>query len=229
MCYSVESSAKTTIYSLIAIIVLLQSNVPHFQWFGIVLIGWCSMQFAELLLWLTNPRKGCTDMNKLITVTLVPLILSVQAVVPAVGSFFVKPWSQCSQSRRYFIVLYSILSMLILLIYFYGSPDKYCTTVTPKGHLDWWVSKWPGPEFKQFPRLVAITLWSIIIVIPFIVLWNISYKAVIALCVLPIFGYFYGFTTDSSGSIWCHYASFTSIVSLLMYGLYKFNIYNILK
>ena len=71
-------------------------------------IGWCSMQFAELLLWLTNPRKGCTDMNKLITVTLVPLILSVQAVVPAVGSFFVKPWSQCSQSRRYFIVFYFI-------------------------------------------------------------------------------------------------------------------------
>ena len=71
-------------------------------------IGWCSMQFAELLLWLTNPRKGCTDMNKLITVTLVPLILSVQAVVPAVGSFFVKPWSQCSQSRQYFIVFYFI-------------------------------------------------------------------------------------------------------------------------
>lgn len=228
MCYSVESSAKTTLYSLIAIVILLSSGVPHFEWFGIVLIGWCSMQFAELLLWLTEPRKGCTIANKLITVTLIPLILCLQGVAPVLGSFFVKPWSQCSQTRRLFIVGYSILSVLAALIYFYGSPVKYCTTVTPKGHLDWFISEWKSGELG-IPRLFAITMWQIIIVIPFIWLWDVSYKAVFAFTILPLFGYFYGFTTDSSGSIWCHYASFTSIVSLVMYGLYKFNIYNILK
>jgi len=228
MCYSVESSAKITIYSLIAILVLLQSNIPHFQWLGVVLIGWCSMQFAEFLLWLTEPRKHCSKMNKLITVTLVPLILSIQAAAPAVGSFFVKPWSQCTQSRRYFIVAYSIVSMLLLFNYFYGSPVKYCTTVTPQGHLDWFVSNWTNFE-ARIPRIVAITLWQIIIVVPFFVLWDASFKAIFAFSALPLIGYFYGFTTDSSGSIWCHYASFTSIVSLIMYGLYKFNIYNVLK
>lgn len=228
MCYSVESSAKTTLYSLIAIIVLLTSGVPHFQWLGVVLVGWCSMQFAELLLWLTNPRKGCSAANKLITVSLIPFILCLQGICPAIGSFFVKPWSLCNQSQRIFIMAYCVLSVLFVLFYFYGSPVKYCTTVTSRGHLDWFVSEWSNIELGV-KRLFAITVWQIIIIIPFLVLWNISYKAVFAFCILPLFGYFYGFTTDSNGSIWCHYASFTSIVSLVMYGLYKYNIYNILK
>ena len=228
MCYSVESSLKNSIYALISIIVLLQSNVSHFQWLGIVLIGWCSMQFAELLLWLTNPRKECTTMNKVITLTLIPFILCLQALLPILGSFFVKPWNECNEERKFFIVIFSVLSILSMLVYFYGNPVKYCTIVTPKGHLDWFVSDWSVLELG-IKRLFATTIWQIIIILPFMVLWDISYKAVIAFCILPLFGYYYGFTTDANGSIWCHYASFTSIVSLLMYGLYKYNIYNVLK
>ena len=70
MCFSVESSLKTTSLSLFAIVYLLSSRIPHFQWIGVGLIGWCGMQFAELLLWLTEPRKGCTLWNKIITMTL---------------------------------------------------------------------------------------------------------------------------------------------------------------
>ncbi len=88
MCYSVESSAKTTIISLTAIIILLKSNVPHFQWLGVILICWCGMQFDELLLWLTNPRKGCTTTNKIITSTLIPLVLILQPLGSILGSFF---------------------------------------------------------------------------------------------------------------------------------------------
>ena len=106
MCYSVESSAKTSLFSLVAIIVLFTSNVPHFKWIAMILVGWCSMQFAELLLWLTNPRKSCTLMNKLITFTLIPFILLLQPIVATLGSLFVKPWSQCSQKRKLFIVLF---------------------------------------------------------------------------------------------------------------------------
>ena len=69
MCYSVKSSLKTTLISLSAIIYLVTSNIPHYQWLGITLIGWCAMQFDELLLWLTNPLKECTEWNKIITMT----------------------------------------------------------------------------------------------------------------------------------------------------------------
>ena len=105
MCYSIESSAKTSLFSLVAIIVLFTSNVPHFKWIAMILVGWCGMQFAEMLLWLTNPRKSCTPMNKLITFTLIPLILLSQPLLAIFGSFFVKPWSKCSQNRRLFIVM----------------------------------------------------------------------------------------------------------------------------
>ena len=184
------------------------------------------MQFDELLLWLTNPRKGCTTANKLITMTLIPFVLSLNVLGPVLGSFFVKSWTDCSQTRKWFIIIYSIASTLILLIYFYGNPTKYCTTVTAEGHLDWWVSEWPIFGTK---RIFSTTLWQIIIIIPFIALWDISYKAVVAILILPLLGYYLGFTTDANASIWCHYASFTSVVSLIMYGLYKFKIYNILQ
>ena len=118
MCYSVESSAKTSLYSFIAIVVLMYSNIPHFKWIAMILVGWCGMQVAEMLLWLTNPRKSCTPMKKLITFTLSPLVLVSQPLVGLLGSFFVKPWSECNQNRRLFIVLYAVLAMVVVLVYF---------------------------------------------------------------------------------------------------------------
>ena len=140
------------------------------------------MQFAELLLWLTNPRKECTTMNKVIT--LIPFVLCLQAFLPILGSFFVKPWDKCNEGRRFFIVIYSVISILSMLVYFYGNHVKYCTTVTPEGHLNWFVSEWSVLELG-IKRLFATTIWQIIIIIPFMVLWDISYKAVIAFCILP--------------------------------------------
>jgi len=223
MCYSVESSAKTSLYSLVAIVIMLQSNVPRFKWIGAIMIGWCGMQFAEMLLWLTNPRKSCTTMNKLITFTLIPLVLVSQPLSALFGSFFVKPWSACSQKRKLFIVLFSILSSLVLLLHFFGKRVKDCTTVTAEGHLNWWLSNYTGS------KPIAYTLWLIIIALPIFVLWDTSYKVVVALSIMPAFGFIYGLKTDSKGSIWCHYTSYTSIISLVVYGLYKFKIYNILK
>ena len=223
MCYSVESSAKTSLYSLIAIILLFRSNIPHFKWIAIMLVGWCGMQFAELLLWLTNPRKSCTTANKIITFTLVPFILTIQPLCATLGSLIVKPWANCSINRKLFIVLYSILSAVVLLQYFYGNLTKHCTIVTPEGHLDWWLSKYEVTKYQ------AYTLWLIIIAVPIFVLWDMSYKIIIALSIMPAFGFYYGLTTDSKGSIWCYYTSFTALVSLLAYALYKFKIYNFLK
>ena len=223
MCYSVESSAKTTLLSLVAIVVMLQSSVSHFKWIGLMLIGWCGMQFAELLLWLTNPSKSCTSMNKLITLTLIPLVLVSQPLLGLLGSFFVKPWRECNQKRKLFIVVYSILSSSVLLLHFFGNRVKDCTTVTPEGHLDWWLSKYQGN------KPVAYVMWIIIISLPIFLLWNTSFNAIIAICIIPLFGFFYGLRTDSKGSIWCHYTSYTAIVSVVIYLLYKFKIYNILK
>jgi hypothetical protein len=227
MCYSVESSAKTTLYSLVAIVLTLQSSVPYFKWIGLIMVGWCGMQFAELLLWLTNPRKSCTTMNKVITLTLIPFVLLMQPMGIILGSFFVKPWSKCSQNRKLFIAIYSIIVIVSFLIYFYKDAQKYCTIVTPGGHLHWWLENF---QKKYSTRgIFNYYLWLLILAIPLFILWDISYKAIIAICILPMFGFFYGLRTDAKDSIWCYYSSFSAIAMLVVYGLYKFKIYNILK
>jgi hypothetical protein len=227
MCYSVESSAKTASLSLVAILLLLQSNVPHFKWIGMMMVGWCGMQVAELLLWLTNPRKSCTTMNKLITVTLIPLVLLSQPLCGLFGSFFVKSWSKCSDNRKLFILGYSVLITFSMLVYFYKDAKKYCTIVTPEGHLHWWLSKFE--QVNSMGYIIKYYLWLILIFLPIFALWDVSLKAIIAISIIPLFGFFTGLKTDSSASIWCHYTSFTAIVGILIYALYKFKIYNILK
>jgi hypothetical protein len=227
MCYSVESSAKTSALSLFAIILLLQSNVPHFQWIGLTMIGWCGMQMAEFLLWLTKPRESCTSMNKIITLTIIPFVLFLQPLGGLFGSFFVKPWSDCNDNRKLFIVIYSIIILFSVAIYSYKGATKYCTTVTPEGHLDWWLSSFTPKYINE--HMIRYYLWLVMAIFPIFLLWDISYKAVFAICIIPLFGFFYGLKTDSSASIWCHYTSFTAIVSILIYVLYKSNIYNILK
>jgi len=226
MCYSVESSAKTSLFSLVAIIVLFTSNVPHFKWIAIMLISWCSMQVGELLLWLTNPRKSCTSMNKLITLTLIPLILLSQPLLVIFGSFYLKPWSQCSDNRRMLILGYFIIVTIVFLYYFFENPTKYCTTVTKQGHLNWLLKINEDPRIEMPYGYYA---WVVAIIVPAFLLWDISYKALFAVFLIPFIGFIYSFKTDAKSSIWCYYCSYSSIVMLILYGLYKFKIYNILK
>ena len=226
MCYSVESSAKTSLLAFISISILLSSNVPHFKWIAVMMIGWCSMQVGELLLWLTNPRKSCTTMNKVITLTLIPLILISQPILPILGSFFVKPWSQCSKNKRMLIVGYSIIVSVIFLYYFFNKPTKYCTIVTKQGHLQWFLK---NSENLKLEMPYGYYIWALIVAIPALLLWNISYKALFVVLLLPLFGFIYGLRTDAKDSIWCYYSSFSAVVMLIVYGLYKFKIYNILK
>jgi len=222
MCYSVESSAKTSLISFIAIVVLLRSNVPHFQWLGIILIAWCGMQFDELLLWLTNPRKGCTRANKIITATLIPLVLILQPLGAVLGSLFVTPWSKCSETRKLMIASYSIFITVTLLYLFFKNRKNFCTMVTSSGHLNWW------SEPHGFSSHTLYFMWGLAIVVPLFVLWDISYKLPLLITLLPLFGYNYGLTTDSNASVWCYYTSFTSIIAFAVYGLYKAKVYNIL-
>ena len=226
MCYSVESSAKSSLLSFISIAILFASNVPHFKWIALMMCGWCLMQFVELLLWLTNPRKSCTTINKLITVTLIPLVLILQLTLVALGSFFVKSWSKCSQNRRIFIVGYCIIAAAKLLYDFFKKPTKYCTIVTKQGHLNWFVT---NLEKNKLEMPKGYYLWILVIMVCGLLLWDISYKAMFVVFILPIIGFVYASKTDSKASIWCYYASFSAIAMLIVYALYKFKIYNILK
>jgi hypothetical protein len=222
MCYSVESSLKTTTISFLSIIYLLSSNIPHFQWLGITLIGWCGMQFDELLLWLTKPRKGCTKMNEIITMSLIPFTLLSQPLFSLWGSLYVFPWKTLSKLRKQFMIFYTVMCTLIIYFAHFFKPDRTCTIVTKQGHLNWSTTKYVSNTEIFTP------IWLIIIGLPILLFWNKKYMLVLLLFTLPLIGYQMGSYTDSQGSVWCFYTSYTSMIASIALFLKQFNIYNFL-
>ena len=226
MCYSVESSLKTTFLSLVAIIYLLSSGVPHFQWIAIILIGWCGMQFDEFLLWSTNPRKGCTIWNKIITLTLIPIVLMLQPLGSLYGSLYAIPWNKSSDFRKNFIIYYSIFIVLAILLYTFINPYKFCTIVTPRGHLHWGTSKYI--EYDTFSYIIYF-IWAFLIILPLILFWNINNLPIFLLTITPLFGFVYGLYTDGKPSIWCYYTSYSSIVAIILLLLYQLKIFDVIN
>jgi len=225
MCYSVETSIQTTFFSLFAIIYLLSSNIPHFQWIGVTLIGWCGMQFDELLLWLTEPRKGCNNWNILITLTLIPIVLVLQPLGSLLGSLYAIPWNKSGDFRKNFIIFYSIFIILAVSFNQFYKPEKICTTVTKEGHLFWSTSE--NKHKNKYVNLFIYYFWAFLIILPICIFWNKSYLLPFLIVVIPTFGFFTGLTTDSRASIWCHYTSYTSFIAtiallLQQIGIYKF-------
>jgi hypothetical protein len=223
MCYSVESSLKTTTISLIAIIYLLYSGIPQFQWIGIILIGWCGMQFAELLLWMTNPRKQCTLWNKIITLTLIPIVLALQPLGALWGSLYVIPWEKSTGFRKNFIILYSVFIGLAVCWSQFYDISKTCTIVTAQGHLHWNTT----PYIKNGYNYTVYILWGLMITIPLWMFWNKNIFMLILLLFIPLCGFIYGIYTDGKPSIWCYYTSYTSLVACILLLLQQTNIYKI--
>jgi len=226
MCYSVESSLKTTLLSLTTIIYLLSSGVPHFQWIALLLVGWCGMQFDELLLWATKPRKGCTMWNKIITLTLIPIALMLQPLGALFGSLYVIPWNKSSDFRKKFIIYYSIFIVLAVLASTFVYPYKFCTTVTAKGHLYWNTTKMH--EYTAYDYFIYF-IWAFLILLPVILFWNKNDLAIILLTITPLFGFLYGLYTDGKPSIWCYYTSYTSIIAIILLALYQLKIFDVLN
>ena len=210
MCYSIESSAKTTLISLAAIVYLLSSGDPYFKWLGVTLIGWCMMQFAEMILWSTDPRTSCTDLNKVVTMTLIPFVLMMQPLGTLLGSFYVIPWSKSSDFRKNFTIIFSALIIVLVGYAHFYNPYKVCTTVTKGGHLFWATSNPDLPD--NLINKIIYFIWGFLIVLPFI-FWDKNITIILCLSLIPLFGFSYGLLTDSRASIWCYYTSYTSVIA----------------
>jgi hypothetical protein len=225
MCYSVESSLKTTLISFVAIIYLLLSKIPHFQWYGIILIGWCGMQFVEMLLWMTNPRTSCTLWNKIITMSLIPFVLALQPLGSLWGSLFVIPWKKSTEFRKKFMIFYSIFILLSVLWVHYFNIKKTCTVVTNQGHLHWNTSLYL--KYEKYDYTIYF-IWLAVITLPLYMFWSNNKMMMFLLVLAPLFGFFYGIFTDGAPSIWCYYTSYTSYVACILLLLYQTNIYKII-
>jgi hypothetical protein len=184
------------------------------------------MQFAELLLWLTDPRTGCTDWNTVITMTLIPLVLMLQPLGSLLGSLVVTPWAKSSGPRKYFLVLYSLLIVTLVGVYHFYDPYKICTTITPDGHLFWATTN--HTAHKTLADTITYYLWALLIIVPLLLFWDKHMMSILLLIAIPAFGFFYGdLYTDSKGSIWCFYTSYTSVIASAFLLLKQTGIYSI--
>lgn len=222
MCYSIESSLRTSGMSLIAIIYLLSSGIPKFQYLGIVLIGWCGMQLAEAFLWMTNPKKSCTTTNRLITLFIIPIVLLLQPLASIFGSVFIQPWNE----NKNFKIYYSLaIAIPFLFIRYIVNPlffkYKFCTTVTPNGHLDWFI-KVSDTYKPTFLVIFSQFLWTFLGVYPLVKFW--TGKRIWPFFIIPVVGMILSLFTDSPASIWCHITSYSSISAILLLFLYKHGI-----
>ena len=221
MCYSATSSLYTSTVSFLSILYLLSSGIPHFQWLGATLIGWCAMQFTEFLLWSENPREKCTDGNKLLTATAVPLSLFVQAISAILGALFVYKFD----FLKPYIIGSVLLSATVIYITQFYKPDKMCTVVTPQGHLDWSrTSNWNA--ITNTSRDFDYYFWALVIFAP-LILWKRSLLFLVVFLLLPAFGFFYGQTTDSGATIWCYYTSWSSAIAAFALFLKQAGIYDL--
>jgi hypothetical protein len=221
MCYSVESSLKTSGFSLVAIIYLISSGIPKFQYLGVVLIGWCIMQFAEALLWMTDPRK-CTLTNKLLTIFLIPVVLLLQPLASAWGSLYITPWKENKDFIINFTIIVTVGSLFFRYVFVpYMYESKFCTIITPSGHLDWRTNK-RDFSFGNPYALLYNTFWLFLCLYPLFKFWKGD--RLWPFCIIPIVGFIYSFSTDAPDSIWCNITSYSSYSGIIILFLYKHGI-----
>ena len=218
MCYSIESSLRTTGMSLFAIIYLLNSGIPKFQYLGAVLIGWCAMQFAEALLWMTDPQK-CTTANRLLTLLFIPFVLALQPLGCVWGSLFFNSWNE----NKSFIISYTFF--IVILIFFQRHilnpmmfKYKDCATITAKGHLDWSTDVQINNKHNWY-SIISMFVWVVAVGYPLFKFWKGN--RLWPFYVIPLIGILIGIKSDSPGSIWCYITSYASISSVILLFLHN--------
>lgn len=229
MCYSATSSLRTSLISAFAIFYLLSSGIPYYQWLGVMLIGWCGMQFAEYLLWSTNPRQGCTEMNQLVTLTLIPLVLVLQPLGSLWGSILIIPWNKSSTFRKQFMVLFSFVVFAFICYFQYYNIEKSCAVVTPNGHLHWHTNHYDEKQIYDPVNIFIYFAWAFAISLPIFLYWRKSWVFMSALLTMPVFGFIYGLYTDSKASLWCYYTSYTSMIATAALALKQFGVIDLMN
>jgi hypothetical protein len=153
--------------------------------------------------------------------TIIPFALMLQPLGPLFGSLYVIPWNKSSDLRKNFIIFYSLVVILAVSYNHFYKPEKICTTVSEQGHLYW------GTLIDNNSTVVLIHyfVWALIILLPMGIFWNKNYLLPLLIILIPTFGFITGLRTDSRSSIWCHYTSYTSVISSVCLWLHQSGIY----
>jgi len=200
--------------SLVAIIYLMSDPNPKYKMLAWTLVGWCGMQFAEALIWSQDAKN--TLLNRLVTLIVIPLVLMMQPLGSLIGSFHDTPWKDSLPEKKTFTKLYSLLVVIVVLVWIFHNVQRYHTIKSDQHHLYWQISSNPVTNFN----IIRFLIWGIMIIIPILKYWNGSYVEILIINSVGFAAFIYainkfdifGLMNDSASSIWCYYTSYSAIL-----------------
>ncbi|CAJ1458547.1 unnamed protein product [Effrenium voratum] len=241
MCWSLEVSLGTSIFSLVVSIFFLQRwQLARFRFYGGCLLGVCSMQWAEAFLWyhgdlVESCRVG--GANRFGTQILVPLALILQPLGPFFSARLFLP--QRALPMCYAAPPLLWFGGLCFKYLFFG--DRYpnawlfcevlCTHISPMGYLVWYARNSAPDQVFALRKFFEVThtsfeawqmvLWCAYISTPVLKAMRPLLKAVFA-CAWGLACCFLSMSiTDSPPSNWCLYIVSYNIMALAEYALVK--------
>lgn len=198
MCYSLESSLHTFIFSFLVAIYLYSTNIPLQQTNGLILLSFIFIQLNDTIIHYSI-NHSLQNLNYYTSKYLTTLILSLE--IPLIYYFVYL----LTNKRN--ILLEIIFSIIILSGFIYGINS--CDNITIKNNDGYliWCQNTIKPIFKFIFLLgLLLSMWYY----P-----NNMYKLLFYIIVISTFGFNYN--TPTFGSRWCHHANILSIFLLLLY------------
>ena len=227
MCFSIEASLAAAAVGYTTAMLLWIRGTPRAGWLAVSLAGWCSMQLAEAALWTTSPSSAsdgdassCSDLNRALSVSAIPLALSLQVWGPCLGGALVVSQeadrtaaAPFAGRRRLVLALLALGGTAPLLTYSMNAVrhGPWCTVLTEQRHLQW---AYRGASVGKAQWLTTGLAWCMLITTPFLLYWRPLWQALVLTATGAAFMLFALAVTDSPASNWCLYVSAGSGVAL---------------
>jgi|688.fasta_scaffold384590_2 hypothetical protein len=198
MCYSLQSSLYTFLFSFLVALYLYSTNIPIHQTNGLILLSFIFMQLNDTIIHYSI-NHSLENLNYYTSKYLTTLILSLE--IPLIYYFV-----YLLTGKRN-ILLEIIFGIIILYGFVYGINSCQDISIKkPDGYI-LWCQNTIQPLFK-FIFLIGLLL----------AMWyypNNIYKLLFYIIVISTFAFNYN--NQTFGSRWCHHANLLSILLLLIY------------
>jgi hypothetical protein len=218
MCWSIEVSLLTGIFSYCVSFYAWMRNYKYDRWAAVILFTFSSIQFAEAILWYDNSINGLhanSKTNLFVTKFLIPFILALEPLAMIYGA------SLYTYVDKNLFVMYIIISCCIFISLLSGY--NY-TKISKKGHLQW--GSTPSPVDGQKSDALSLQndilqgiFFCFLLVLPiFLYVKENIFKYILIGIITFTLLLSYRNANNAWGSHWCLYANAIAIL-LLFYPL----------
>jgi len=210
MCFDWQSSLTSWAISTGASWYLYKRNKNYDRWNAGFITCFSTIQLLEAGIWKTDPSKGVTENNELLT-KLILVGLSAQPLVQTYGAYVFTQETVLWYATWVFVgfLIYSIWRILK------AKPGDFYSTIGSKGHLVWHSTNGEKGKEGVFGTWSGV-LYLLGIFIPLFFMKDYGGLPLMAIGILTAAYVLYIAGPGEFGSMWCYTAIFYSVVALVM-------------